>query len=227
MKVIELKRLNHRYEQQEIFQQVSLEIYCGELVSLMGRSGAGKSTLLNFLGLLERPKEGQYIFNQKMIDYQNHKELAQLRRDQIGFIFQNYGLIEEKSVASNIELPLLCQKINKKDRSQRVLELAEKLNITDLLSKMPKKLSGGEAQRVSIARALIKEPKIILADEPTGSLDEETEGEILTLFKELNQKGMTFVIATHNPEIAQMCQRSYRIENKQVVEIKKDLVLKD
>lgn len=218
MKIVELRQLNQCYRDREIFKELKLDIYQGEFISLMGRSGSGKSTLLNILGLLERPTAGAYFFKEGAINYQDQRALAQRRRDEIGFVFQNYGLIAEKNVQANIELPLVCQKIAKKARQERVMAITEKLGINDLLKKMPRHLSGGEAQRVSIARALIKEPAIILADEPTGALDEEREAEIMAVFKAVNQTGVTVVIATHNKEIANICHRNYVIENHQIIE---------
>lgn len=212
MPLIELKHIYKSYSKRIVLNNLSLKVTSGEMIGIMGRSGSGKSTLLNILGLLDTEYDGSYIYNNIEIPKINEKKRTEIRRDNIGFVVQNYALINHDKVSYNIALPLLCKKIKKKEIQDRVEKIACKVGIADLLNKYPYELSGGESQRVAIARALIRNPDIILADEPTGALDQVTENEILRLFNELNKEGVTILLVTHNKYIASQCNKIYELD---------------
>lgn len=216
--MIILKNISKSYRNYNILDNISLEINNGDIVGIMGRSGCGKSTLLNIIGLLDFPDEGKYYLNNKSTENATNKEITLLRRNKIGFIFQDYALIKDRNVYYNISIPLICKKIPKKEIANKVQNIANQLKITKLLNKYPYELSGGECQKVSIARALIRNPSLILADEPTGALDINSELEILNTFRELNKQGVTIIIVTHNYEVAKICSKIYTIKNKKVIE---------
>ncbi len=195
---------------------VDLEIKDGEILAIMGASGSGKSTLLHILGCLDRDFEGEYILNGKNIKQLSQKELAMIRNNEIGIVLQNFGLIENMSVADNIAVPWYIGREKDKELSKKTAELAEKLGIEDKLKTDISELSGGQKQRVAIARALIKTPKLILADEPTGALDKENSGQITEILAGLNAEGYTIVIVTHDPEVAGRCQSVVRISDGRV-----------
>lgn len=197
---------------------ISLEIKEGELVAVMGPSGAGKSTLLHILGTLDDFEKGEYYFDGKLINRMSDKKLSNLRAREIGFVLQDFGLISEEAAASNAATPLFfdntpMRKINKKAR-----EALKIVGIEELAEKKVKNLSGGQKQRVAIARAIVNDPKLILADEPTGSLDSENSDEIMKIFEQLNSEGRTIVIVTHNEEIAKRCKRIITISDGRIVE---------
>ena len=197
---------------------ISLEIKEGELVAVMGPSGAGKSTLLHILGTLDDFEKGEYYFDGKLINRMSDKKLSNLRAREIGFVLQDFGLISEEAAASNAATPLFfdntpMRKINKKAR-----EALKIVGIEELAEKKVKNLSGGQKQRVAIARAIVNDPKLILADEPTGSLDSENSDEIMKIFEQLNSEGRTIVIVTHNEEIAKRCNRIITISDGRIVE---------
>lgn len=215
--MISLKNITKSYQDNMILKNASFSITHGELIGIIGRSGSGKTTLLNIIGLLEQPDQGEYYFNNELVNSISDTRKTVLRRDKIGFIFQNYELIKERSVYYNIVLPLLCKNKSKKEMKSQVIDIARRLNIEHLIDKSPREISGGEAQRVAIARALIREPEIILADEPTGALDQKSELEILKIFQSLNRTGTTVLIVTHNPNVADICSKLYTIENGKIV----------
>jgi putative ABC transport system ATP-binding protein len=212
MKIIELQNIEKSFGKRKILDDISMNIYQGDIIGIMGRSGSGKTTLLNIIGLLDKSDSGKYLLNEHAVNIKDEKVVSNIRRDHIGFVIQNYALINEKNVFYNISVPLLCKKLNKKDIKKQVVNIAKKIGISELLDKYPYELSGGECQRVSIARALVRQPSIILADEPTGALDEKTEKEILTLFKELNNQGTTILLVTHNQEVSEICKTLYKIK---------------
>ena len=197
---------------------ISLEIKKGDFLTIMGPSGCGKSTLLNIIGLLDSATNGSYkLLDQEMIGLKE-KGRAKVRKENIGFIFQNFNLIDELSVYDNIELPLLYNNVKASDRKQKIEAIAEKLNISHRLKHFPQQLSGGQQQRVAVARALVNDPKIILADEPTGNLDEETGTQVMSLLADLaREQNRTLLIVTHSREAASYADRILRLSHGQLV----------
>lgn len=196
---------------------ISLEIKQGEFVAIMGPSGCGKSTLLNILGMLDNPDQGDYFFNGDNIARHSESKLSELRKHNIGFIFQSFNLIDELSVFENIELALLYHKIPAAERRARVQAVIEKMEIAHRAQHMPSQLSGGQQQRVAVGRALVANPKLILADEPTGNLDSVHGQEVMRLLKTLNQEGATVVIVTHSNEHASYAQRRINLFDGKIV----------
>ena len=211
----DVKRTFNKGKDSEVraLRGVDFEISDGEMLAIMGASGSGKSTLLHILGCLDRDFEGEYILDGKDVKGLSQKELAELRNEDIGIVLQNFGLIENMSVADNIAVPYYIGKGKGKELGKKVEELAEKLGIADKLKTDISELSGGQKQRVAIARALIKSPKIILADEPTGALDKENSRQITEILTNLNSEGFTVVIVTHDPEVAGKCHRTVVISD--------------
>jgi len=200
-------------------KEIDLFIKKGELVAIIGPSGAGKSTLLNILGGIDKPNSGHYYFDNTLIEFKANK-LAHFRRNNIGFIVQNHALIEDMTVYDNIALPLKYSLKSKAQLENYVLEIASYLNIKDQLSNYPTQLSGGECQRVAIARAIINKPRLILADEPTGSLDSENKRNVMNIFKDIH-KSTTTIIVTHDYEIADNCHRVIELNNGGIIENEK------
>lgn len=196
---------------------ISLEIKQGEFVAIMGPSGCGKSTLLNILGMLDNPDQGDYFFNGDNISRYSESKLSEIRKHNIGFIFQSFNLIDELSVFENIELALLYHKIPAAERRARVQAVIEKMEIAHRAQHMPSQLSGGQQQRVAVARALVANPKLILADEPTGNLDSVHGQEVMRLLKTLNQEGATVVIVTHSNEHASYAQRRINLFDGKII----------
>jgi len=196
---------------------ISLKIRKGEFTSIMGPSGSGKSTLLNLLGALDRPTSGKVFIDGVDISQLNDKELAKLRNEKIGFVFQAYNLINRSTVKRNMELPALVKGYPKEERMKRINELLSIVGLSDKLNRKPKTMSGGEQQRVAIARALMNDPEIILADEPTGNVDSKTGRMIMGFFRKLNkERGTTIVVITHDPEIARMTDRIIYIRDGRI-----------
>lgn len=198
---------------------MSLKVNKGEMLAIMGKSGSGKSTLLNILGGIDTIDKGSYFFEDKTIDYKSQSKLAKFRLNKIGFIVQNFALIDYKNVYDNVALPLKYnKKLSKNELHKKVIDLLKKLKISDKAENFPYELSGGESQRVAIARAIINEPLLLLADEPTGALDSKIESEIMNIFIELNKNlGKTIVLVTHDIKIAQMCDRIINILDGKVI----------
>ena len=178
--------------------QVNLEIAPGEFIAIMGPSGCGKSTLLNVLGMLDSPDDGSYTFAGEDVSGYSENRLAEIRKRNIGFIFQSFNLVDELTVAENVMLPLLYQKVPAKERDERVLAVLERVGIAHRADHRPQQLSGGQQQRVAVARAVVTDPKLILADEPTGNLDSTNGEEVLNLLNQLNGDGTTIVMVTHD-----------------------------
>jgi putative ABC transport system ATP-binding protein len=192
---------------------ISLEIKKGDFLTIMGPSGCGKSTLLNIIGLLDSANDGSYkLLDQEMIGLKE-KGRANVRKENIGFIFQNFNLIDELSVYDNIELPLLYNNVKASDRKQKIEAIAEKLNISHRLKHFPQQLSGGQQQRVAVARALVNDPKIILADEPTGNLDSKNGNEVMELLTDLHAKGATILMVTHSDYDASFSQKTIHMKD--------------
>ncbi len=205
----------------EVLKGISININEGEMVAITGTSGSGKSTLLNIIGCIDTPTSGSFYFDNKPINGLTSKELSQIRNSSIGFVLQDFALIEEYTVKKNIMLPLVYSK-NKLSKSSYIKQvdlLLEKLNILNKKDEITRNLSGGQKQRVAIARALVTSPKVILADEPTGALDKKNSLDIINLLKDLNNTGVTMIIVTHDMEIASYCNRIINIEDGVVVNI--------
>jgi len=195
---------------------VSIQIERGEYVAIMGPSGSGKSTLMNLIGCLDTPSKGTYLLNNKEVSQMNDNELARIRNEEIGFVFQTFNLLPRATALHNVELPLVYGGISKKDRLERAKAALEKVELTSRMSHRPNELSGGQRQRVAIARALVNNPSILLADEPTGNLDSKTGVEIMALFAKLHEGGNTIVLVTHEADIAAHAHRVIAIRDGQV-----------
>jgi putative ABC transport system ATP-binding protein len=197
-------------------RSISLDFVEGQYTAVMGASGSGKSTLMNVLGCLDQPTAGQYILGDQDISALPDDELSEIRSRKIGFIFQNFNLIQQLTVLENLEVPMFYLGVPPEQRRQRALELAEKVGLADRADHRPMQLSGGQQQRVCIARALINEPLILLADEPTGALDSKTGQQILELFDELVSAGKTIILVTHDPTVAHRCTRVIQLHDGRV-----------
>lgn len=204
----------------EALKGVNLSISSGEFVAIMGYSGSGKSTTLNILGLLDRPTAGAYFIGDILTNDLSQSERARLRKDKFGFIFQNFNLLDRYTVLQNIELAMVYQRVSGAASRRLALDLLSQLGLSGKANARPHQLSGGQAQRVAIARALINNPPIILADEPTGNLDETAAHEVVGLLKTLSARGTTVVMVTHSPEIAQYASRTVFMKSGSVVGIK-------
>ncbi len=197
--------------------EVNIDIAQGEFVAIMGPSGCGKSTLLNILGLLDAPSSGSYMVNGEDVSGYNERKRAEVRKNTVGFVFQSFNLIDELTVAENIELPLIYTSLAKGERRQRTEEAMQRMNIAHRAKHFPQQLSGGQQQRVAIARAVVNKPKLILADEPTGNLDSAHGEEVMNLLTELNQAGTTIIIVTHSLRDAGFAKRTIKLLDGRVV----------
>ncbi len=219
--MIKATNLRKKYTTDEVettaLNDVTLEINEGEFCAIMGPSGCGKSTLLNIMGLLDSPDGGTYEFMGQEISGFNERQRAQLRKGNIGFIFQSFNLIDELTVFENVELPLLYLGISSKERTEKVEAALERMNIMHRRNHFPQQLSGGQQQRVAIARATVADAKLILADEPTGNLDSDHGNEVMKLLSELNEKGTTIVMVTHSPHDADFARRVIHLFDGQIV----------
>jgi putative ABC transport system ATP-binding protein len=220
--VIQAKNLIKTYQMGEVqvraLRDVSLEIQRGELISIMGPSGSGKSTLMNILGCLDQPTSGTYHLDGVEVARLDDNELARIRGQKIGFVFQSFNLLPRTSALSNVELPLIYSGVNRRQRYKHAAEALDRVGLGDRLHHKPNELSGGQQQRVAIARALISQPAIIMADEPTGNLDSKSSAEIMTIFQRLNQEqGITIIFVTHEPDIANCTRRIVRLADGRIV----------
>jgi len=219
--VISIKEMSRVFQTEEVettaLNKVSLEVREGEFISVMGPSGCGKSTLLNIIGLLDDASSGSYLLLGKEMVGLTESQRAKIRKENIGFIFQNFNLIDELSVYDNIELPLIYNKVPSGERKKRVMEIAERLNIVHRLKHYPQQLSGGQQQRVAVGRALINNPKIILADEPTGNLDSKNGSEVMELLTDLHQQGATIIMVTHSNHDASYSERTILMKDGMIL----------
>ena len=195
---------------------LTIGIERGEYVAIMGPSGSGKSTLMNLIGCLDTPTKGSYLLNGKQVSQMNDNELARIRTQEIGFVFQTFNLLPRASALQNVELPLVYAGVQGKDRAQRARAALDKVELTSRMGHRPNELSGGQRQRVAIARALVNNPSILLADEPTGNLDSKTGNEIMALFARLHEAGNTIVLVTHEADIAAYAHRTIHIRDGKV-----------
>lgn len=209
--MIQIENLNRVFQTEEVettaLNGIDLTINQGDFISIMGPSGCGKSTLLNIIGLLDSPTSGSYKLLNKEMAGLKEKDRANVRKQNIGFIFQNFNLIDELSVYDNIELPLIYNGVKASERKEKVEKIAEKLNVSHRLKHFPQQLSGGQQQRVAVARALVNEPNIILADEPTGNLDSKNGNEVMELLMNLHANGATILMVTHSSYDASFSQK--------------------
>jgi putative ABC transport system ATP-binding protein len=224
MALIETRDLWKTYvmgsEEIHALKGVSLEIQRGEYVAIMGPSGSGKSTLMNLIGCLDTPSKGSYLLNTKQVGQMNDNELARIRNEEIGFVFQTFNLLPRATALQNVELPLVYAGVTSSDRRARAKAALDKVELTSRMSHRPNELSGGQRQRVAIARALVNNPSILLADEPTGNLDSKTGVEIMALFARLHEAGNTIVLVTHEADIAAHARRTIHLRDG---EIEKDV----
>ncbi len=215
--IVRIENLSRAYSRGIVpvaaLQSVSVDIAPGEYVAIMGPSGSGKSTLLNLLGLLDRPTEGRYYLGGQEVGGLNDDRRSALRNKSIGFIFQSFNLFPQLDVLGNVEVPMLYSGVSASDRHRRASELVEQVGLTPRRHHRPGQLSGGEMQRVAIARSLVNDPLLLLADEPTGNLDTHTANVIAGMLEDLHQKGRTIIMVTHNPELAKRTTRILRLRD--------------
>jgi putative ABC transport system ATP-binding protein len=220
MPIIETQDLWKTYimgsEEIHALRGVSISIEKGDYVAIMGPSGSGKSTLMNLIGCLDTPTKGSYLLNGKEVAQMNDNELARIRNEEIGFVFQTFNLLPRASALHNVELPLVYAGVTAKERQERAREALRKVELDNRMTHKPNELSGGQRQRVAIARALVNNPSILLADEPTGNLDSKTGVEIMALFDRLYQSGNTIVLVTHEADIAAHARRAIHLRDGQI-----------
>lgn len=221
MPLIELKDIHKSYHLDgfdlEILKGISLKIEAGEFVAIMGPSGSGKSTLMNILGCLDTPSSGKYLLDGKNVEHLSGDELAQIRNEKIGFVFQGFNLLSRTSAIENVELPMVYGKISASERKERAKIALEKVGLKERMYHLPNQLSGGQQQRVAIARAIVNQAPIIFADEPTGNLDTKMSVEIMDLFTELNKTmGRTIILVTHEEDIAKYAKRIIKIVDGEI-----------
>ncbi|MFL0803512.1 MAG: ABC transporter ATP-binding protein [Agarilytica sp.] len=219
--MLKLNDLSKSYRTEEIetvaLNTITIDIQQGEFVSIMGPSGCGKSTLLNIIGLLDSPTQGRYQFMEHDVTHMNERQLSDIRKRNIGFIFQNFNLIDELSVEENIELALLYHDINSRERRSRVAEVMDKVSIAHRAKHLPGQLSGGQQQRVAVARAIVGNQQLILADEPTGNLDSAHGQEVMEILQHLNDEGTTVIMVTHSPSHADYARRTINLFDGHIV----------
>ena len=220
--MITINNLSKHFRTEDVetiaLDNVSFDVKDGEFVAIMGPSGCGKSTLLNILGLLDNPTSGTYLLGDRDVSQLRERDRTNVRKGEIGFVFQSFNLIDELTVAENIELPLTYLNMKASERKERVQQIMKRMAISHRAHHFPHQLSGGQQQRVAIARAVVFGPKLILADEPTGNLDSKNGAEVMQLLTQLNQEGTTIIMVTHNEHDAQMAQRTIHLFDGKIVE---------
>jgi putative ABC transport system ATP-binding protein len=220
MAIMELTEVTKRYQMGDVtvhaLRGVSLAIDPGDFVAIMGASGSGKSTLMNIIGCLDKPTSGRYLLSDREVSLLDRNQLAEIRNRLLGFVFQSFNLLTRTSALENVELPLVYGDVGARERRRRARLALERVGLGARLDHHPSQLSGGQQQRVAIARALVSEPKVILADEPTGNLDSRTSIEIMALFQELGRSGITVIVVTHEPDIAEHASRVIQMKDGRV-----------
>ena len=221
MSLIRLENVERRYQvgEQEVraLDGLDLMVARGEYIAIMGSSGSGKSTLMNILGCLDTPSQGTYHLDEAAIHRLDDDELAQIRNQKIGFVFQSFNLLPRTEALTNVALPLVYSGLPREDRARRAREALQRVGLGDRMDHRPNELSGGQCQRVAIARALVNEPPILLADEPTGNLDSTTSAEIMALFDDLSEAGTTVILVTHEDDIAAHAHRQIRLRDGKIL----------
>lgn len=218
--MIRLKNIHKTYpgaQPLHVLKGIDLEIKRGELIAIMGASGSGKSTLLNILGILDVYDQGHYMLDNEAVRDLNENQAADMRNRKIGFVFQSFNLIPFKNALENIALPLYYRGMGYRERMKRAKEYLDYVGLGDWAHHLPSELSGGQKQRVAIARALVTQPSVILADEPTGALDSKTTEEVMQLFQEMNRRGMTIIIVTHERAVAEQCSRIVHMRDGMII----------
>ena len=219
MKLLELKNITKRYGSLYALDNVSLSIDKGEWIAIMGPSGSGKSTMMNIISCMDKPTEGQVIFDGRDITKDSRRKLTEFHRDKIGLVFQQFHLINYLNAVENV---MIAQYYHSMPDEKEALEALERVGLKDRAKHLPSQLSGGEQQRVCIARALINSPELILADEPTGNLDEVNENIVLDLFRQLHKEGTSLIVVTHDPEVGEVAERVVRLEHGKIISDKKN-----
>lgn len=214
-KILSMKGIYKEYqmgaETSVVLKGIDLDVYKGEFLAILGPSGSGKSTLMNIIGCLDTPTKGEYYLSGKKIANQDERELARIRSREIGFIFQSFHLLQRQTALENVELPLIYANLPKKQRVERAREMLCGVGLEEKLNHYPNQMSGGQQQRVAIARAIATDPTILLADEPTGALDQKTGAQVMEIFNKLNEEGRTIIMITHDVQIAKHAKRIVRI----------------
>ncbi len=220
--ILELYNIFKNYDQDNmvvpVLKDISFQVEEGEYIAIMGPSGSGKTTLMNIIGCLDSPSSGNYILDQRSVSGLKEKELTKIRRNTLGFVFQQFQLMPRETALDNVCLPLVYAGINKKERRERGLHALEKVGLLDRAEFKPTQLSGGQKQRVAIARAIVNNPKVLLADEPTGALDSKSGKQVLELFKKLNEEGVTIVMITHDKNVAKQAKRIVHIIDGEITD---------
>jgi putative ABC transport system ATP-binding protein len=220
--VINLENITKSYDlggvSVSVLKGISLHVAAGEYLSIVGTSGSGKSTLMNILGCLDRPTQGHYLLENRDLTSLDSEELAYIRNQRLGFVFQQFNLLSRASALENVMLPMVYAGVPKKERRSRAATALEKVGLGDRLTNRPSQLSGGQQQRVAIARALVNQPALLLADEPTGALDTQTSQDVMALFQDLNRQGITIIVITHEADVAKQASRTIRIQDGLIID---------
>ena len=223
-KVATLNKVSKTYGKDDLIvkalDNINLEIYKGDYLAVMGASGSGKSTAMNIIGCLDRPSQGVYKLNGTPVENLSDDELAELRNQKLGFVFQQFHLLSDATALENVLLPMIYAGINPAEREERAKDALDKVGLSERINNRPNQLSGGQQQRVAIARAIINNPSILLADEPTGALDSKTTEDVLDLFDKLHETGITIVLVTHEDEVASRAKKIARFKDGKIVELK-------
>lgn len=219
--MIKINNINKKYingtNVLHVLKNISFSVEKGEFLAIMGSSGSGKSTMMNILGCLDNEYEGEYLLDGEDISKSSQNKLSEIRNKKIGFIFQAFNLLPKLTAIENVELPLLYSGVKRADRHKKAIELLQMVGLGDRCDHRPNELSGGQRQRVAIARALVNDPSIILADEPTGNLDSKSEEEIMKILKDLNEKGKTIIVVTHEPNIGESANRKIVFKDGEII----------